>query len=73
MNNFILKQEEQLEILNKNLDDIERLLIGGKCCEETTEVKKDCLLDVVKNNSVRIEVALHTLERIAVILRGGEN
>lgn len=73
MNEFILKQEEMLQVLNRNLDDIERLLIGDKCCEEITEFKKECLLDVVKNNGARIDNALHTLERIAVVLRGGEN
>ena len=73
MNEVILKQEEMLQVLNRNLDDIERLLIGDKCCEEAIEFKKECLLDVVKNNGARIDIALHTLERIAVVLRGGEN
>lgn len=70
MNDFILKQEEQLETLNKKLDDIERLLIGSKCCEEKIEYQKECLLDVIKNNNEKINEALNTLERIAVILKG---
>ena len=73
MNDMVLKQEEMLQVLNKNLDDIEKFLIGDKRCEETNELKKECLLDVVKNNGVRISIALNTSERIMGVLRGGEN
>ena len=73
MNEFILKQEEMLQVLSKNLDDIEMMLNGNKCCEEVADLKKECMFDAVKINHLKIENCLRTAERIMIVLKGGNN
>ena len=72
MNEIISKQEELLIKLNQRLDEIEILLIGNKCCENKEEFKKECLLDILKTNTLEIDIALNTAERIMLIAKGGE-
>ena len=67
------KLEELLNRINIELDSIERLFVGDKpqsneICEE---LRDNCIMDTTIKNLQKAENALCTLERIDMILKGG--